>query len=131
MIIARYFVAILVLWGVSQVSLAEDRSLSKQYASCMDKADVITFDRIECYGAESGRQDVRLNKTYKEIMAKLASGRKKELQEVQRAWIKYRDAKCNFYYGGSEGGSMEHEIGSSCFMFETALRAKELESLKD
>ena len=62
---------------------------------------------------------------------KKAEDRKKELQEVQRAWIKYRDAKCNFYYGGSEGGSMEHEIGSSCFMFETALRAKELESLKN
>jgi len=42
---------------------------------------------IDCIGAETQRQDVRLNKAYKDVMPSLPAPRQKQLQEVQRIWI--------------------------------------------
>jgi uncharacterized protein YecT (DUF1311 family) len=61
---------------------------------------------IECMGAETKRQDVPLNKAYKVIMAGLSSERKKQLQEAQPLWLKYRQANCDFYYN-PDGGTID------------------------
>ncbi|MGB0126460.1 MAG: lysozyme inhibitor LprI family protein [Rhodocyclaceae bacterium] len=50
------------------------------------------------------------------------------MQEAQRAWIKFRDANCDFYYD-PEGGSLARVSANDCMMSSTARRAKELESL--
>lgn len=41
---------------------------------------------IEYIPAEHQRQDARLNKAYKALMAELPPPRKKQLQNAQRAW---------------------------------------------
>lgn len=85
---------------------------------------------LNCIAAETKRQDVRLNKAYKEIMGQLSNERQKKLQNTQRLWIKYRDANCGFY-ADPDGGSSAQVSASECFMISTAERASELEGLKE
>jgi len=80
----------LMLFGMPLLAFAEDVGLSKQYSTCMDKAGGITANMLGCIGAETQRQDARLNRAYKDVMAQLSAARKKQLQEAQRAWIRYR-----------------------------------------
>lgn len=96
----------------------------------MDKSGGVTVDMLDCIGTETKRQDARLNKAYKEVMPQLSPARKKELQDAQRAWIKYRDANCNFY-ADPDGGTIATVNSNDCFMSATASRAKELEGFKE
>jgi uncharacterized protein YecT (DUF1311 family) len=114
----------------SHAALAEDDvGLSKKFSRCMDSAGGTTTGMVDCISTEAKQQDVRLNKAYKELMATLSPERKKQLQEAQRAWIKFRDANCDFYYD-PDGGSLARVSANDCAMSSTARRAKELESLK-
>ena len=110
------------------VASAQESNLSKKYDACMDKSDGVTTDMMDCISAEIERQDVRLNRAYKSLMANLTPERKKQLQEAQRAWIKFRDLNCNFYHD-PDGGSIARVNANSCLMTMTADRAKELENL--
>jgi uncharacterized protein YecT (DUF1311 family) len=72
---------------------ASETDMSKQYTSCMAKANGANPDMIDCIMAEAKQQDARLNENYKRLMSKLSEERKKTLLEAQRAWIRFRDAK--------------------------------------
>jgi uncharacterized protein YecT (DUF1311 family) len=119
----------LMLCCFSQIALANDIGLTKEYSTCMDNSGGVTSNMLDCIGVETKHQDARLNKAYKEIMTQLSESRKKELKDAQRAWIKYRDANCKFY-NDPDGGTMATLNSSDCFMSATASRAKELENLK-
>lgn len=108
-------------------SQAQDANLTKQFHACMDKSDGVTQNMVECIDAEVKRQDTRLNKAYKALMADLNAQRKKQLQEAQRAWLKFRDTNCDFYYD-PEGGTIARVNAVECMMNMTASRAKELET---
>lgn len=110
------------------ISSAQDAPLSKQYDACMSKA-VATVDMVDCMTAETKRQDAGLNAAYKELQAELNAGRKKQLLEAQRAWIKFRDTNCDFYYD-PEGGSLARLAANDCILTMTANRAQELRNLK-
>jgi len=126
----KSFMLGLMLCCISQVTSADDVGLTKQFSICMDKSGGVTSDMLDCIGAETKRQDARLNKAYKDVMASLTPARKKQLQEAQRAWIKYRDANCTFY-ADPDGGTMATVSSHDCFMSATASRAKELEGFKE
>ena len=96
----------------------------------MDKSGGVTVDMLNCISAETELQDARLNKAYKEVMAQLSPVRKKQLKDAQRAWLKYRDANCNFY-ADEDGGSMATIASNDCFLSATASRARELEGFKE
>lgn len=119
--------SLLCVFGFMQVAQADDHALSKQFTVCMDKAGGVTTGMVECIAAETKRQDVRLNKAYKNLMNTLSATRKKELQDTQRLWMKYRDANCKFYYD-PDGGSIVRVMSAGCFMDMTAERADELEN---
>lgn len=130
MTLNKSFLLSSILCCISQMASARDDGLTKQFSICMDKADGVTADMLDCIGSETKRQDTRLNKAYKEVMAQLSPARNKELQAAQRAWIKFRDANCNFY-ADPEGGTMATVSSNDCFMSATASRAKELENFKE
>lgn len=125
--IKQFICALMVVLGFIQMAQADDRSLSKQFTACMDKAGGVTASMVECTAAETKRQDVRLNKAYKNLMNTLSATRKKELQSTQRLWMKYRDANCKFYYDPN-GGSIVRVTSAGCFMDMTTERANELEN---
>lgn len=108
-------------------AMAEDVTYSDEYTRCMDASGGVTMDMIECVSDEYQRWDAKLNAAYK--AANVASPeRQKALQAAQRAWIKYRDANCE-YYNDPDGGSLAHIAANSCMLTMTAERATELMSL--
>lgn len=107
---------------------AADKDMSQEYSTCMDKSNGVTSEMLDCMSAEYERQDVRLNENYKRLMSKLSPKRKEGLLEAQRAWIKFRDANCRFYFD-PEGGSAAHMAGTDCTLNATADRATELKNL--
>jgi uncharacterized protein YecT (DUF1311 family) len=109
---------------------AADRETTKEYSTCLDKAGGVTVEMIDCIGAETRRQDVRLNHNYKQLLSKLSARRKRELIEAQRAWIGFRNANCRFYYD-PEGGSLSRVTAAECTLNATADRASELKQLTD
>ena len=126
----KYLVTGIFLIGLSQVASANETGLSKQFSNCIDKSGGVTVTMLDCISSETKGQDARLNKAYKEVMGQLPPVRKKQLQEAQRAWLKYRDANCNFY-ADPDGGTMATVSANDCFMSATAARAKEIEAFKE
>ncbi|MDD2609274.1 MAG: lysozyme inhibitor LprI family protein [Giesbergeria sp.] len=107
---------------------AQDSNLSKKFSACMDKSGGVTIEMMDCTDAELKRQDARLNKAYKTLMASdQTPERKKQLQATQRVWIKFRDLNCDFYHD-PDGGTSAAVNASDCTMRMTAERAKELEN---
>ena len=104
-------------------SAAENAALKK----CMDSANT-TVDMVNCNAKEAKVQDERLNKAYKTALAAQEGDRKDKLQDVQRLWIKYRDANCGFA-GSATGGTIDQVNGSGCLLDMTQTRAQELEDL--
>lgn len=118
-------VGLISLGGIS-LSYAQSPKLSKQYSSCMEKSGGVSSKMNVCISSEIKSQDARLNKAYQALSKSLNSTRKKQLQEVQRTWIKYRDQNCKFYVD-PDGGSLAGINGSLCMMETTAHRANELQ----
>src|SRR5215471_10425362 len=110
------------------VLAAADNEMSREYAGCIDRSNGVTSEMLDCMSAEFFRQDARLNENYKRLMSKLSTKRREGLLEAQRAWIKFRDANCSFYYD-PEGGSAAHLAGTDCNLNATANRATELRNL--
>ena len=67
----------------------------------------------------------QINKT---ALAAQEGARKQQLQDVQRLWIKYRDANCGFA-GSATGGTIDQVNGTGCVLDMTQTRAQELEDL--
>ena len=93
-------------------------------AACLKHAENQTTARMErCYLDEYRAWDVLLNSHYKD-RRRGAGGQ--ELQQVQRAWLAYREKKCAYFQIHYAGGSMARWLGAQCMMDTTARRAIEL-----
>jgi len=120
--------AIVALWCCLPAAAADDDGITKGFGECMEKAASVTVDMLDCIDAETKVQDTRLNKAYSGLMGQLSAERKKQLQEAQRAWIKYRDSNCSFYMD-PDGGSIATLNNQNCILNSTASRAQELEDM--
>ena len=118
----RYLSIILLLSG-----LLTANSIRPEYQACLDRSST-TVGMRACAKAELKHQDTLLNRYYKLAMKTLGSIQKKDLKNAQRAWIKYRDANCNLYYGLT-GGTMDLIEGDDCLVRMTAERANELHDI--
>lgn len=105
-----------------------DVKYTATYDKCMDRSGGVTSAMLDCGYAETKIQDTKLNKAYKNATKTLEPKKQAELKEVQRQWVKYRDAKCGFYYGIT-GGTIDSLNASSCVLEMTAVRAQELEDI--
>ena len=104
---------------------AQADDYSPTYTSCMDKASS-TLAMGACIQAETKLQDDRLNRVYKQLMSKLEPQQQKDLREVQRTWVKYRDGNCAFH-GTLSNGSLYRIEGAVCLLDMSKDRAAELE----
>jgi uncharacterized protein YecT (DUF1311 family) len=122
-------ICLAVLWNGQLLAETDNDPTSKEYSDCLAKAvEGPWADMFECNGEELDRQNARLNGTYKKLMPKLSRDRKKALLKAQRAWIKFREANCD-YYLDPDGGKADRLNASSCLVTMTATRAKELEGM--
>jgi uncharacterized protein YecT (DUF1311 family) len=119
----------IVLLSVVFASLAfAEVKLSPSYDKCMDKSGGVTSSMLDCGNTEIKIQDTKLNKAYKNAMKALEPKKQTELKDVQRLWVKYRDAQCGFY-NGLTGGTIDSLNASSCVLEMTAQRTQELENI--
>jgi len=118
---ALFFISLILM---NNMVFAE--KVNSQFDTCMDKAGGVTVNMLNCIGAETQRQDKKLNTMYQNTMKSLTNKRKEELKKTQQLWIKYRDANCDFY-ADPDGGTMASILGANCVMDMTTQRAKELE----
>ncbi|MBU7585439.1 MAG: lysozyme inhibitor LprI family protein [Nostoc sp. TH1S01] len=70
--------------------------------------------------------DKKLNQAYKKLLAKLSKSRQQKLIAAQVAWIKFRDASCEFERSQYEGGSIAPAIYSGCLEEATKQRTQQL-----
>lgn len=74
------------------------------------------------------RADQEMTKVYKTVMNSLISqNEKNQLLEVQRAWIKYKEAHCKALANQYQGGSIYPLILYSCLEEITIERKKQLQ----
>jgi uncharacterized protein YecT (DUF1311 family) len=112
---------------VSAPCLAQvEVKFSSTYDKCMEQAAAVDPRMIECYGAEIALQDRRLNLAYRNLQSKLEPDRRKALVEVQRQWLRYTDANCDFYYDPN-GGTAARMAANECSIRARSARATELE----
>jgi len=87
----------------------------------------VTIDLVNCSSKKLAEADASLNKTYRELIAKLGDKNwELKLRTAQQAWIKYRDAKCDFESELSGGGSAATFEYNFCLADVTTARTKEL-----
>lgn len=101
---------------------------SAEFARCIKKSEGVDPAMLDCISAEYSRADKRLNNAYKKLMGLLKPERKKQLQEVQRWWLKFTEANCLFYYD-PDGGTAARLSANECSVSARITRSEELEQL--
>ncbi|MEM7731838.1 MAG: lysozyme inhibitor LprI family protein [Pseudomonadota bacterium] len=79
-----------------------------------------------CFEAELEFWDATLNATYQSVLAsaqRAGPGEVEALRNVQRAWIPFRDATCDYEYGQWGGGTGGGPAIISCLMRMTGEQA--------
>ncbi|CAM3739244.1 lysozyme inhibitor LprI family protein [Vibrio aquimaris] len=100
---------------------------SAEYISCSQKA-LARLDYTRCQSAELQREDVLLNQEYQSAIKRIQTFRHEDLKHMQNLWIKYRDAKCNFFYH-KESGSGGQNDAMDCYIDMSQQRTDELKAL--
>lgn len=88
-----------------------------------------TYGMVECLGRESDYWDGRLNQSYQTVMARSAEidaemikigatvpSLAETLRTMQRAWIPFRDATCQYEMAQWTNGSGRGPAGVACMM---------------
>src|SRR5215831_3778996 len=115
-------ICLAILWNPQLLAMANENT-TKEFSVCMEQSQGATPKMFDCLGDELDRQNARLNDNYKKLMSKLSPNRKRMLREAQRAWIKFRETNCDFYFD-RDGGSAARIAASDCSVTMTAARAK-------
>jgi len=93
--------------------------------------DIVPTDTQSLYEKE----DKRLNRLYRQVMKKLHKAEKKQLKEIQRAWVAYVTKKCNTFLPNEteqSKGTVHVSVHiAQCFYEETKRRVDELQELYD
>jgi uncharacterized protein YecT (DUF1311 family) len=83
----------------------------------------------ECSAREYRAADQKLNKLYADLSSKLEPERLAKLKETQRAWIKFRDADCEFQAYLNKGGTIYPVVYNGCLTDNANNRIKQLEQM--
>ena len=92
------------------------------YDPCTKRKAQAAHGAAECFRAEQAIWDDLLNENFQKLRDGLDDDQKAKLRDMQRAWIAYRDATCQFYYDKIQG-SMATTMVAACLARETARRA--------
>jgi uncharacterized protein YecT (DUF1311 family) len=80
----------------------------------------------QCAGKAYKAADGELNQVYRKVVAMLDAEQRSQLKVAQTAWLKYRDAHCEFVADQYKGGSMRPMIHAFCLADVTRDRTTEL-----
>lgn len=106
--------------------LAQDEQQIAEKVNCANPQTTVEMNI--CAGQEYKAADHKLNQVYRQLQSKLSGNQKQRITLAQLAWIKFRDANCDYERGEFEGGTMANPTISSCLAGMTEKRTKELEN---
>jgi uncharacterized protein YecT (DUF1311 family) len=114
---------LLVVCFVTVVALSKTQK--QQTQPCKDAQT--QFEMNQCAHKEFVAADAELNKAYNRLASKLEEEElRAQLKTAELAWIKYRDATCDFEGGFYKGGTMRPMVESFCLARVTSARTAEL-----
>ena len=85
-------------------------------------------EMTQCAGKAYKAADAELNQVYQKLVALLDDNEKAQLKGVETAWIKYRDANCEFVADQFKGGTMRPMVYAFCIADVTKNRTAELKT---
>ena len=122
-------VCALVACAAALSASAQRKSQAAKPLPCDDARTQLEMN--ECADREYRKADAELNRVYQELV-RASGGTDAKLKAAQLAWIKFRDAECNYKASFNEGGSMQPMTYSFCLADLTTGRTKQLrDSLKE
>jgi uncharacterized protein YecT (DUF1311 family) len=122
-------IALILTFVLGAADIDPRKEYSPTLDACLagdDAARGVSVAMASCFNEEWARQDARLNAAYGTVMAKRSPAARKSLRDVQRAWIKRRDAECE---ENPTGGTIDMVERAACRLELTAIRAVELERM--
>jgi uncharacterized protein YecT (DUF1311 family) len=85
-----------------------------------------------CASQAFQRADAELNKLYQQLMQGAGAAEKGKLRAAQLAWLKFRDAHCEYEAFGNTGGSIYPMVYGFCLAEVTGERVKQFrDTLKE
>ncbi len=85
------------------------------------------FESNQCAHKQFLAADGELNKVYNKLMSTLDNAEERaKLKDAELAWLKYRDANCEYEAFFYRGGTIRPMIQSLCLTRVTGARAAEL-----
>ena len=112
---------LVLLFSAAAITAAYGQKKSEPCAAAQTQADMTI-----CWGNQYKAADAKLNQVYRQFTAKLDDEEKIQLKTAQTAWLKYRDANCEFVADQYKGGTMRPMIAAICLADVTDNRTKEL-----
>lgn len=79
-----------------------------------------------CAEREYRAADQKLNQVYRQLQSRLSRKQQQSMTTAQLAWIKFRDANCDYQRGQFAGGSLASSVNTSCLTGMTQQRTQEL-----
>lgn len=84
------------------------------------------FELNGCAARARDKADAELNKVYRALIKDTGTTERAKLRAAQLAWIKFRDAHCDYESVGNKGGSIYPMVVSFCLAKVTDARVKQL-----
>jgi uncharacterized protein YecT (DUF1311 family) len=78
-----------------------------------------------CASRAFQQADAELNKLYQQLMRDAGAAERAKLRAAQLAWIKFRDAHCEYEAFGNQGGSIYPMVYGFCLAEVTGERVKQ------
>ena len=123
----KLFISLLVALVLMSVTISGQKQKPKPCEDAQTQAEMNI-----CWGNEYKKADAALNKAYQQLSAMLDDEQKVQLKNAENAWIKYRDANCEFAADQYKGGSIRPMIAAICLADVTNSRTTELKNqIKD
>lgn len=92
-------------------------------------APATTADMVVCADQAYQAADGDLNHVWRTMRDHLTKDEKSLLLTAQRAWLKYRDANCDFAASPFAGGTIQPVIRLACLETMTRARTEELRTM--
>jgi uncharacterized protein YecT (DUF1311 family) len=83
----------------------------------------------QCAAQEFQKADAELNKVYRGLLKDAGTAEKAKLRAAQLAWIKFRDAHCDYEAFGNKGGSIYPMVYSFCLAEVTRDRTNQFKEI--
>lgn len=111
------------------INQSAEAEMRDSFDRCIDDANGITLDMMNCVAAESEYQDQRLNTAYKRLHDSLPPDAWEKLKNEQREWLQGLDGLCSSDASELGGGTAQTLVFNGCVLDRKTRRADVLEGM--